>query len=119
MAYYDMDKQRTRTRLFNKVEIAAANEVFRTLEDILLDHDYDVKGKWISSGKCGYGSHQDTYFVVEIGDDVLELNVIHEIEEALEDRDVELAYVMAGDKDSIQLAIIQKHMSEKSEPSGS
>ena len=112
-----MDKQRTRTRLFNKVEIAATNEVFRILEDILIDYDYKMTGKWISSGKCGCGTHQDMYFMVEV-EAPIEMDIIHEIEEALEDRSVELAYVMAsGHKDCIQLAIIQKHMSEKSEPS--
>jgi hypothetical protein len=101
------------------VEIAAANQVFHILEDILIDYDYKMTSRWISSGKCGCGSHQDTYFMVEV-EGPIEMDIIHEIEDALEDRDVELAYVMAsGHKDSIQLAIIQKHMSEKSEPSGS
>jgi hypothetical protein len=110
-----MDKQRTRTRVFNKVEIAAANEIFHILEDIMIDYDYKMTGKWISSGKCECGTHQDTYFMVEV-EGPIEMDIIHEIEEALEDRDVELAYIMAsGHKDSIQLAIIQKYM-KKSEP---
>ena len=117
LSYFDMDKQKVRSRVFNQVEIAAANEVFRTLEDILIDYDYKMTGKWISSGKCGCGTHQDTYFMVEV-EAPIEMDIIHEIEDALEDRDVELTYVMAsGHKDSIQLAIIQKYVPQESSQS--
>ena len=82
----------------------------------MIDYDYKMTGKWISSGRCGCGSHSDTYFMMEVQAPI-EMDIIHEIEDALEDRDVELAYVMAsGHEDCIQLAIIQKHMSETSEP---
>ena len=44
--YYDIDKQRTRSRLFNPVEIDAANNIFDSVEDIL--YDYVIENKWIS-----------------------------------------------------------------------
>lgn len=117
LAYYDHDAQKVRTRVFNTLEITAANNVFGTVEEILLENGYTMKDKWISSGKCGCQKHLDTYFVIELKEDTLSLDTIHEIEESL-GSDVKPAYVVACKHRRnvfIQLAVIQKHISEKSE----
>src|SRR5215467_1245015 len=83
LTYYDLDKQRTRTRRFSQIE--HANQVFDTIEDILLENDLAIRNggqnKWVSSG-CD--EHDDSYFMVEVEGDIIDVDVIHEIEEALE-----------------------------------
>jgi hypothetical protein len=92
LAYYNFDKQQTQTRIFSALEIAHTNKIFDTVEDILLESDHKLRNKWVSSGRCSCGTHQDTFFNVEVDTDILEMTVVDDIKEALEEysKDVKL-----------------------------
>ena len=86
LTYYDLDKQRTRIRLFNPVEIEHTNEVFDIVNDTLLENDLyirnDGENKWMSIGKCGCLKHDDTYFIIEVDTDLIDVEILHAIEES-------------------------------------
>jgi len=70
LKYFDADSQRTKSKIFNPIEIAHTNEVFDRIEEILLENGYDVKNKYVSISKCKCLKHDDTRFIVEIYEDV-------------------------------------------------
>jgi hypothetical protein len=113
LAYYDFDKEETRTRVFSALEIEHANHIFDTIENILLEYDLDVENKWISAGECQCKTHNDTYFMMEVESDMISIDVIHDIEEALEEYHVKLVEILAKHqrrRNYLELIIIQEHI---------
>jgi hypothetical protein len=48
-----LDKQRTRTKIFNPIEIEHANSVFKKIEDVICENDYhDIITKYVSISRC-------------------------------------------------------------------
>jgi hypothetical protein len=114
--YWDYDKGTTRSRRFTALEIAHANKIFDIIECILSENNLGLRSKYVSAGKCEYGTH--TFFMVQVDSDVLEMHVLSDIKEALEEysRDVELIDVAGKherQKNFLQLVISQKHQSVK------
>jgi hypothetical protein len=98
---------------FNEIE--HANQVFDTIEDILLENDLAIRNggqnKWVSSGRCGCDGHDDSYFTVEVEGDIIDVDVIHEIEEALEVLHAKSVYIISRHErnhDFLELVAIQK-----------
>jgi hypothetical protein len=111
LAYYDFDKQETRTRIFSSLEIEHANRVFDTIEDILLEDDFTIRNKWVSAGKCECKTHDDTYFMVEVESDIIPIGMIHDIEETLEEYHVKLVDILARHENRqtfLQLVVLQQ-----------
>jgi len=52
VAYYDVDRACVRKRMFSKLEVARTNEIFGQIEHVLLENNYDIRGKYITVGKC-------------------------------------------------------------------
>jgi hypothetical protein len=38
--------------MFSKLEVARTNEIFGQIEHVLLENNYDIRGKYITVGKC-------------------------------------------------------------------
>jgi hypothetical protein len=112
--YWDYDKGNTRRRVFSALEIAHANKIFDIIECILSENDIGLRNKYVSAGKCEYGTH--TFFMVQVDADVIEMCVLLNIKEALEEysRNVELIDVVGKHekrKNFLQLVVSQKHQS--------
>ncbi|MGC2573521.1 MAG: hypothetical protein WA364_18560, partial [Candidatus Nitrosopolaris sp.] len=76
LQYFDADSQRTKSRIFNAIEIAHADKVFQKVEEILYENGYDVKNKYVSISKCRCLKHDDTRFIVEMTEDVLPVELV-------------------------------------------
>jgi hypothetical protein len=117
LSYYDLDRQKIRTKIFNPVEIEHANHVFDTIEEILLENGLNIRNdgqeKWISQCECGCKTHNDTYFNVEVEHDIIDVDVLYDIEDALEELNVKFVYVLSRHnrcRDYLQLVVIQKYI---------
>ena len=111
LTYYNFDKQQTQTRVFSLIEIAQANSVFDTIEDILLENDLTIRNKYVSEGRCACETHNDTYFMIEVDSDLLEISLIHDIEDALEALQVKFIDIIARHERRhtfLQLVVIQQ-----------
>jgi hypothetical protein len=112
LAYFNADEGRTKTKLFNPVEIAAANTVFGKIEDVLIENDYDIISKYVSISRCRCQNHDDTCFVVVVGEEDISMDILKNIEDNLEGLEVQLLGVAAGHKwrrNYLELVIIQNH----------
>jgi len=38
------------------LEVARTNEIFGQIEHVLLENNYDIRGKYITVGKCRYST---------------------------------------------------------------
>ncbi|MGC2572219.1 MAG: hypothetical protein WA364_11965 [Candidatus Nitrosopolaris sp.] len=95
LQYFDADLQRTRTRLFNSIEIAHADKVFEKVEQVLYENGYDIKNKYVSISKCGCLKHDDTRFIVEITEDIFPVELVRDIDEGLEELEVKFTDIIA------------------------
>ena len=121
LKYYDADKEMTRTKVFNPVEISAANSVFERVEDILIENDYDIISKYVSIKKCRCLKHDDICFVIDVRSDEISMDVLHDIEEEITELEVKLIGVVASHerrRNYLELVIIQKHLHSKIEELG-
>jgi hypothetical protein len=114
LSFYDLDKQRTRQRVFTALEIAHVDKIFSIVEHILLEDKINLRNKWVSSGLCGCGSHQDTFYMMELDSKYLGVESVHEIEDALKEycSDVKLVDILAQherQKNFLQLVLQQQH----------
>jgi hypothetical protein len=112
LAYFDAAKGCTKTKLFTALEISAANLVFERVENVLIDNDYNIISKYVAISRCRCQKHDDTCFVVIVGEEDISMDVLKDIEDNLEGLEVELLGVAAGHKgrrDYLELVIIQKH----------
>jgi len=50
------------------------------VKDVLSEHNYNIRGKYISVLKCQCGSHKQTRFIVEIDSKELPVEIISELE---------------------------------------
>ena len=65
----------------------------------------------MSSGRCGCDEHDGSYFMVEVEGDIIDVDVIHEIEEALEVLHAKSVYIISRHEtnhDFLELVAIQK-----------
>ena len=112
LQYFDADLQRTKTRIFNPIEIAHADKVFETVEGILYENGYDIKNKYVSISKCHCLKHDDTRFIVEITEDVFPVELVRDIDEGLEGLGVKFTDIIAireGRHTFLGLMFIQKY----------
>jgi hypothetical protein len=113
LRYYDADKEMTRTKVFNSVEIAA-NSVFERVEEILYENDYDIILKYVSIKKCSCLKHDDICFVLDVHSDEISMDALRDIEEEITELGVKLIGVVARHqtkkpRNYLELVIIQKH----------
>jgi hypothetical protein len=115
LQYFDADLQRTRTRIFNPIEIAHADKVFEKVEEVLYENGYDIKNKYVSISKCRGLKHDDTRFIVEITEDVFPVELVRDIDEGLEGLEVKFTDIIAireGCHMFLGLMFIQKYHDE-------
>lgn len=92
LTYYNLDKQKTSSRIFSAIEIEQANRVFDTVENILLENDINIGDKWVSLGKCGCGTHNDTYFMIYVKTEIISLIFYLKLEKQL--RNIMLSWLI-------------------------
>lgn len=83
LTYYDFGKNETLTRVFNTVEVQLIDEIFETIEVILLKNNLSVGDKYIETGPCGCKKHDNVYLMIEVKTNALFLDTIHRVEQAL------------------------------------
>ena len=70
-------------------------QIPHTIEDILLENDLTIRNKYVSEGRCGCQTHDDTYFMIEVDSEMMSISIIRDIEEALEGLYVKLVDILA------------------------
>ena len=90
---YDVDKRRAKTL---SAETALSDKIFGRNENILSRNNYEVRGKYVSYGKCECftKAHRQTRFIIELNSKVIGVQVIHDIEDDLDSLDVEFAHIV-------------------------
>src|SRR5215469_13770281 len=88
---YDVDKRRAIT--LSALETALSDKIFGRIENILSRNNYEVRGKYVSYGKCECftKAHRQTRFIIELNSKEIGVEVIHDIEDDLDSLDVEFA----------------------------
>jgi hypothetical protein len=107
---YDVDRKCTKP--LSRLEIALSDKIFGQIENILSKDGYDIRGKYVSYGNCECNHHRQTQFIIELNTKEISVEVIHEIEDALEVlKDVEFADIIArheGRKTFLVLVFVQE-----------
>jgi len=67
-----------------------------------------ILNKWVSEGRCDCDTHNDSYFMIEINSDMLSIDVIQDITDALEDLHAEFTNIRL--EKSLQLVVLQRHV---------
>ena len=115
--YYDLNQQRTRTRVFSALEIDQANNAFDTIEHVLDHYGLAIRNgpggqnKWVSTGRCSCSKKHDphVYFIVEIDDVIIDVGMIHALEEELEEQQLKPVHIIArhkGHDTYLELAVV-------------
>ena len=116
--YYDLNQHRTRTRVFSALEIDQANNAFDTIEHVLDHFRLAIRNgpggqnKWVSTGRCSCSKKHDyVYFIVEIDDEIIDVGMIHALEEELEAQHLKPVHIIArhkGHDTYLELAVMQR-----------
>jgi DNA repair exonuclease SbcCD nuclease subunit len=107
LAFYDIDKQKTKTRKFSKIEISLVNKIFDTVREILLENKLTIRNKKISSGLCRCHNHNNTYFIIELQTNMVEPDTINKVEDALKANNCKLIRIVARqEKDQTFIVLV-------------
>jgi hypothetical protein len=119
--YYDLNEQRIQTRVFSQIEIDQANNAFDTIEHVLDHYGLAIRrngpdggqNKWVSTGRCSCSKKHDphVYFIVEIDDEIIDVGMIHALEEELEAQHLKPVHIIArhkGHESYLELVVMQR-----------
>src|SRR5215469_9421766 len=118
LSYFDADAQCVKSKVFSALEQEQAHKVFDTVEYILLENELKIRNKWVSIGRCDCQKHDGVVFMVEISSALLSIEIIHEIEEALEGCHAQLLFILSeheGEDTFLRLIIFQEGLDTESE----
>jgi hypothetical protein len=103
------------------LEIEQTNQAFYTIERVL-DHyrlaiRNDGQNKWVSTGRCSCKKHtkpcNHVYFIVEIDDNIIDVGMIHALEEELEEQHLKPVHIIArheGRESYLELAVVMQRV---------